>query len=461
MKVLVIEDETSFRNVVESQMAKEEIDVVGVGTVRDGLEQLESLAFDLLITDLRLPDGDGLEVVRAMREKGIEIPVLLMTAYASVSTAVAALQAGASDYLIKPVRVPDLIRRARQIFELDQLKRENNFLKQIVQQSTTRYWFPETAAGQHVKQMLAKVSKTDLTVLITGESGTGKGMTARMIHNLSSRAERPLVPVNCGAIPETLVESELFGHVKGAFTGADKAKDGLFVGANGGTLFLDEIGELPLPMQVKLLHAIEEKTVRPLGSSRSREVDVRIIAATNRNLEDMVQKGTFRMDLYYRLNIFEIHLPPLRQQRSAMPAAIDFILQRYRQNYQLKDIQLDNDAESLLLNYNWPGNLRELENVLERAILLCENNRITRWDLPPNVIGDGGASAAPPSIAEAGGGDGWASSFVGGFREQVAAFERALITNAISAADGDRRAAAQRLGIGLSTLYRKLEDVVD
>jgi len=256
--------------------------------------------------------------------------------------------------------------------------------------------------------------------------------------------------VNCGAIPETLMESELFGHVKGAFTGAEKAKDGLFVGANGGTLFLDEIGELPLPMQVKLLHAIEEKMVRPLGGNHARKTDVRIIAATNRNLEQMVQAGTFRMDLYYRLNVFEINLPPLRQQMAVFPTAVEFVLARYRANHQMQNLRIDPEAEALMRAYSWPGNLRELENVLERAVLLCEDNVITRWDLPASVAGSGATVPATIETTTVDAG--------GSLRDQVASFERKLILQAIQAAGGDRRIAARNLGLGLSTLYRKLEE---
>ncbi|WP_448192925.1 sigma-54-dependent transcriptional regulator [Azospirillum sp. sgz301742] len=451
MRILVVEDEVSFRQVLIEQMGKDGIEGVGVGTAEEALALLPDGGFDILLTDLRLPDREGVEILRAMREQGIDIPALLMTAYASVSTAVSALQAGAADYIIKPARVPDLIRRLRQIHELDQLKRENQLLRKIIQQEPGRYWFPDTADGHQIKQMLGKVSRTDLTVLITGESGTGKGMTARLIHSLSARADKPFIPVNCGAIPETLVESELFGHVKGAFTGADKVKDGLFVGASGGTLFLDEIGELPLSMQVKLLHAIEEKVVRPLGGSHSRKTDVRIIAATNRNLEQMVSAGTFRMDLYYRLNIFEVAMPPLRQQMSVFAAAVEFILARYRANHQMDSLRIDPEAEALMRAYQWPGNLRELENVLERAVLLCEDNTITKWDLPPSVSG---ASAGMPAMTEAA----VPIDPDGSLKDQVASYERKLILSAIQAAGGDRRIAARNLGLGLSTLYRKLEE---
>ncbi|MCR6631098.1 MAG: sigma-54 dependent transcriptional regulator [Magnetospirillum sp.] len=448
MKILVIEDETAFRQVLEAQMVKEGMEATGVGRAEDGLRALEQQDFDVVVTDLRLPDRDGIEVVKEIRHRGYDVPVLLMTAYASVSTAVAALQSGAADYLIKPVRVPDLIRRVMQIHELEQLKRENTLLRRIVQQDSKKYWFADTPAGNCVSQIVAKVSNTDMTVLITGESGTGKSMTARLIHSMSARAEHPLVLVNCGAIPESLVESELFGHVKGAFTGADKAKDGLFVGAHGGTLFLDEIGELPLAMQVKLLHVIEEKVVRPLGASRERPIDVRIIAATNRNLEQMVQDGTFRMDLFYRVNIFQVSMPSLREQREAIPSAIDFVLKKLHPAGSTP-VRVMPEVMAALQSYPWPGNLRELENVLERASLLCEGGTIELRDLPPSIAGH--AAEAQVSMPV---------EYVPGrsFRDQVAAFERQLILHAIGDADGDRRVAARNLGVGLSTLYRKLEE---
>ncbi|MEO5374002.1 MAG: sigma-54 dependent transcriptional regulator [Alphaproteobacteria bacterium] len=450
MKVLIVEDETAFRQVVVAQMQKDGIDAVGVSLGREGLDELGRGDYDMVVTDLRLPDIDGLEVIKEMHSRGSEIPVLLMTAYASVATAVTALQSGAADYVIKPVRVPDLIRRVRQIHELDQLKRENTLLRQIVQQDVKNYWLPDTPGARRVKHAVTKISGSDITVLVTGESGTGKGMTAKLIHSLSARCDKPLVQVNCGAIPDTLVESELFGHVKGAFTGADKANDGLFVSANGGTLFLDEIGELPLNIQVKLLHAIEEKVVRPVGANRGREVDVRIIAATNRNLETMVQEGTFRTDLFYRLNVFQITIPALREQKEVIPSAVDFILNRFRTLHKRK-VQVADDAMDAMQAYSWPGNLRELENVLERALLLCDNGIISPAELPPSIVGHASAPAAT-TFDIAGG------SAVG-FRERVAAFERQLILQAIEEAGGDRRVAARNLGVGLSTLYRKLEEL--
>jgi two-component system response regulator AtoC len=443
MKVLVVEDETAFRQVLENQFAKDEIEATGVGTGKEALEALAKGDFDVVVTDLRLPDIDGIEIIRQTRNGGNEVPFLLMTAYASVKTAVSALQTGAADYLVKPVRVPDLVRRVKQIYDLDRLKRENTLLRRIVQHETKKYWLPDTAASQNIKQLIAKVSNTDLTVLICGESGTGKGMTARLIHATSDRADKPFVAVNCGAIPENLVESELFGHVKGAFTGADKNQDGLFVAATGGTLFLDEIGELPPAVQVKLLNAIEEKAVRPVGATRDRVVNVRIIAATNRNLEKMVEEGTFRRDLFYRLNVVQIILPPLREQKEALDSAVQFIVDKYRAQYNLRDTDIDQSAWDFLMGYNWPGNFRELDNVLERALLLCDNGHVTPKDLPAAVQNRDG----PGEVC-----------LVGSFKERVAAFEKQIIMQAIQGAGGDRRLAAENLGIGLSTLYRKLEE---
>jgi len=448
MKVLIAEDETAFRQVLESQMKKEGMRAVGVGNAADALAAVDDGDFDVVVTDLRLPDQDGLDIIRQIRERGHEVPVLLMTAYASVQTAVAALKAGAADYLIKPVRVPDLIRRVQQIHELNALKRENRLLKKIVQQEDKGYWLPATEVGEQINRMVTKVAGTDLTVLITGESGTGKGVTARLLHSLSNRSERPFVPVNCGAMPEQLVESELFGHVKGAFTGADKAKEGLFVAAEGGTLFLDEVGELPPAMQVKLLHAIEEKEVRPVGANRGRSVDVRIVAATNRNLEEMVRDGSFRMDLYYRLNIFQIDMPPLRSHGAALEDAVEFILDRYRRNHNTRDLRLSPEALALMRNYAWPGNLRELENVLERAVILCQDNVITPRDLPTSVAARESGQRASGFVEHGG----------STLRERMAAFERHIILQAVEEAAGDRRAAARNLGVGLSTLYRKMEE---
>jgi two-component system response regulator AtoC len=295
-----------------------------------------------------------------------------------------------------------------------------------------------------VERLVNKVAPTSSTVLITGESGSGKGMLARMIHEQSTRNTGPFVPVNCGAIPEQLLESEFFGHTRGSFTGADRARKGLFLEADGGSLFLDEIGELPMTMQTKLLHVIEERQVRAVGSDQLRRIDTRILVATNRDLPKMVEQGIFREDLYFRLSMFQITLPPLRDRHTDLRDFVHFLLGHGRDLDPAKAFQLDADAEAILLAYPWPGNLRELDNVINRARILAENNRITVSDLPPTLVGN----------APVGGNDGDTGQTT--LRLQLRRHEIKLLQEAIAAAEGDRRAAAQKLGISLSSLYRKI-----
>jgi two-component system response regulator AtoC len=442
MKLLLIEDELAQRQILESELIRLGNDVVAVGTGGEAVAQLERGEFDAVVTDLKLPDFDGIEVVRQTRESGNDIPILVITAYASLETAISALQVGATDYLIKPIRVPDLARRLEQIHDLDRLKRENRLLREVIRQDTKSYWFAETPAGHHVRQLIGKVGNTDLTVLITGESGTGKGMTARLLHSVSPRANGPFMSVNCGAMPETLVETELFGYTRGAFTGATKSRDGLFVAASGGALFLDEISALTIAMQAKLLHALEERSVRPIGSTTDRPVDLRIIVATNCNLEGMVKEGSFREDLLFRLNVFEIPLPPLREQREAIPSAVEYFVGKHAGRHSPQAISIAPEVWDRFSGYDWPGNLRELENVIERAVVLCEGGVITLSDLPPALQFSSDASHG---------------SMRGTLKERVEGFERLTILQALEAADGDRRRAAEELGIGLSTLYRKLD----
>jgi two-component system response regulator AtoC len=366
----------------------------------------------------------------------------VITAYASLKTAIAALQVGATDYLIKPVRIADLVRRLQQIGDLDRLHRENRLLRRVIQQNASSYWFSETPAGENIRRLVSKVGATDLTVLINGESGTGKGVTARLLHAVSPRADGPFVSVNCGGIPDALIESELFGYVKGAFTGANRSQKGLFAAASGGTLLLDEISSLALPMQAKLLHAIEEKSVRPVGSTTDQPVDLRIIAATNRDLEGMVQEGGFREDLFFRLSVFQLYLPPLREQREAIPTAVEYFLNKHGGRHPASAIKIVPEVWDRFSSYDWPGNLRELENAIERALVLCEEGVITPADLPPALQFTPGTR---PAIAH------------GTLKERTAAFERLSILQTIEMVGGDRRRAAGVLGIGVSTLYRKLE----
>ncbi len=443
MRLLIVEDERALRQILNVELTRENHEVVAVGTGSDALKAIDGDDFDLVVTDLRLPDMEGIDIVRRTRESGNPMPFLVMTAYASVAKAVAALKAGAADFLIKPIRVPDLARRIQQIHDLGRLNRENRLLKRLIQHETRSYWLADNDSGRKARQLISKVSGTDMTVLIDGESGTGKGVTARLIHAASRRADGPFVPVNCAAIPEALMESELFGYRRGAFTGADRPHEGLFVSASGGTLFLDEISEMSPAMQAKLLHAIEEKSVRPLGSTRELPVDARILAATNRDLERLVGQGRFRGDLLYRFNIFQIHLPPLREQMGELRSAAEFFLAKHTRHLPDRPIKFDEAVWDALAVHDWPGNLRELENIIERALVFCDGPRIYLSDLPAAF-----QTRVQPDMGPT----------TGGLKERVRVFERQTIIQAVEDSGGDRRAAAKALKISLSTLYHKLNE---
>jgi two-component system, NtrC family, response regulator AtoC len=366
-----------------------------------------------------------------------------------VDTALDAMKAGAFDYMIKPLRSEELLQRVAQIADLRGLRGENEALRKLVVGKSDDRCAAVSTSMKTLDRLVAKVAPTDSTVLITGESGTGKGVIARAIHQQSLRAGEPFIPVNCGAIPENLLESEFFGHTKGAFTGADRARKGLFLEADKGTIFLDEIGELPLELQVKLLHVLEAKEIRALGGEQVRKINVRILAATNRDLREMVAAGRFREDLFFRISGFHVTLPPLRERREDIPPLIHYLLTRGSERFGVSGkLAIEPDAEEILIAYDWPGNVREIENVLQRATILADEGRITVADLPPHIT-PATPVGTPGDPQRAGGGS---------LREQVRDYEHSLILRAIDDCAGDRRTAAQRLGIGLSSLYRKLEE---
>ena len=452
LQILVVEDEPAIRQVVSAQLKKAGHTVEQAGDAEAALERLARGDIDIALSDIKLPNMSGIDLLRQARASNIDTAFIMMTAFASVDTAIEAIKAGAADYMIKPLNHDELLHRLSKVSDLRGLRAENRVLRRLVLGSNQEVFGFNSPAMREMEHMAAKVARTNSTVLITGESGTGKGVVARLIHQQSPRADGPFIPVNCGAIPENLVESEFFGHTKGAFTGADKVRKGLFLEADTGTIFLDEIGELPLSLQVKLLHVIEQKAVRAVGSEQSRAVDVRIVAATNRDLVEMVAQGKFREDLYFRLSVFHILVPPLRERRQDLAALIDFVLQRNVRRLGSGGIkpQLDTGVEELLVNYGWPGNVRELENVLDRALILADDYRISSADLPPAISKLG--NNLPPISKE------FDSS--GSLREQVRKFETYLILKTIEDTGGDRRAAAQKLNIGVSSLYRKLEEVV-
>ncbi len=448
LQILVIDDEPAIRQILAATLTRAGHAVDTAGSGREGLMRLAKGDVEVALCDINMPDLTGIEVVREARTAGVDTTFIMMTAFSSVDTAVEAMKAGATDYMIKPLRSEELLQRLGQIADLRGLRGENEALRKLVVGRSDDRCASVSASMKQLDRLVAKVAPTDSTVLITGESGTGKGVIARAIHQQSQRSSAPFIPVNCGAIPENLLESEFFGHTRGAFTGADRARKGLFLEADRGTIFLDEIGELPLELQVKLLHVLEAREVRPLGSEQVRKINVRIIAATNRDLKQMVTDGKFREDLFFRISGFHVTVPPLRERREDIPALIRYLLARGSERFGVQGkLGLDAEAEELLVSYDWPGNVRELENVLQRATILAEDGRITLADLPPNIMPATPAGSAAP-----------AATGRGLLREQVRDFEHSLIVRAIEDCGGDRRQAAQRLGIGLSSLYRKLEE---
>lgn len=447
-QIIVIDDELAIRQVLSSSLRQHGYEVEDFGNGEDALERLIKGDIDIAICDIHMPGMSGIDLMRKATALGIDTTFLLMTAFASIDSAIEAMKLGAFDYMMKPVHTEEVLHQIRQVSDVRGLRTENRLLRSIVLGEKENRCRLESSSQQDIQRMVDKVALTDSTVLVTGESGTGKGVVARTVHKQSVRCNESFIPVNCGSIPENLMESELFGHTKGAFTGADRLKKGLFVEADKGTIFLDEIGELPLKMQVKLLHVLEDKKVRPLGSEKSKQVDVRIIAATNRDLKSMVDKGEFREDLYFRLNVFHMHIPALRERKDDIINLVHFFLARDASRLAKRhDISLDVEVENELLTYSWPGNIREVENVISRALILADSDTITTKDIPSHIVGEHISENVNPGLQ---------SNM--GLREQLRAVEHSLITKAIDRASGDRQMAARELGIGQSTLYRKLEE---
>lgn len=446
MHVLIIDDEAALRQILVSMVSRAGYTVDTAECVREAAGKLVRGDVDVALCDIRMPDGDGIDLVRTIRTTGIDTQFIMVTAFASMETAVDALRAGATDYMLKPINREDLLHRLAKIDTLRGLKAENRALRRLVGEGKGMFHFCAPKMAE-VERLVSRVAVTDSTVLIAGESGTGKGVVARSIHEQSQRSEAPFIPINCSAIPENLIESELFGHTKGAFSGADRARKGLFTQADHGTLFLDEIGEMPLHMQAKILHVIEDKEVRPVGSEQSRRVDTRILAATNRDLLDLVRQGTFREDLYFRLAKFIITIPPLRERQEDMPRLIRHVIQNMTGAGKMVP-GLDPDAEEILCGYPWPGNVRELENVINRAFILSDGGKIEVSDLPPDI-----ARQLP---VQTNGSNARVSADT--LRDQMRRLEADLIFRAMEECKNDRRLVAQRLDIGLSSLYRKLED---
>jgi two-component system response regulator PilR (NtrC family) len=385
--LLIVDDEASILDFLSMLFESEGFAVDVARSAADAQRTLAARSFDLVLCDILMPDGNGLDLLREIKSGSPSTAVVMMTAYTSTKTAIEAMKLGAYDYVSKPFDVEELKIITQKALERAELVDENVYLRRELEQKYTfNNIIGKSPRMQAIFALVERIARTTSTVLVHGESGTGKELIARAIHFASPRAGRRFLSINCGALPENLLESELFGHERGAFTGAVREKKGLFQEADRGTLFLDEIGELTPPMQVKLLRALQEKTVRKVGGNQEEPVDVRVITATNQNLESRLATGEFREDLYYRINVLPIHLPPLRQRREDIPLLVDFFLQKYSRQMDLPTRQISVEAMRLLEGYDWPGNVRELENVIERALALSHAETISTRDLPAQLL---------------------------------------------------------------------------
>ncbi len=461
-RILVIEDDDTVRDVLRTFLTDKGFDVCVAVSGEKGLETLRSDRFDLVITDLIMPGISGMDVLKEVMASKMSTPVLVMTAFGSVQTAVEAIRIGAFDYLTKPFNLDELMIVLDKALAVSKLQKENVMLKM---QLKKKYEFKELIGDsgpmQRVYELIEKIADTDSTVLITGESGTGKELIAKTIHyNNTARAAGPFVPLNCAAIPRDLLESELFGHEKGAFTGAVNARMGRFELAQAGTLFLDEVGELDPSLQVKLLRVLQEREFERVGGVKTIKVDVRILAASNKDLEKATKDGSFREDLFYRLNVIPLHLPPLRSRVDDIPLLTAHFIQQFSQKRKREPFAIAPDAMESLMQYQWPGNVRELENLIERLSILVSGPVIRRSDLPEKLhqAAPGGASAEEPTTA---GRMQPVSCEIGdsgiNLNEMVSSMERQLIRKALERTGGVRSKAAQLLGLNRTTLLEKMK----
>jgi len=390
-KILLVDDNKSNIELMKVILSEEGFNVVTSSDSQDALRKLKRDNFDLVITDFLMPPGiDGIELTQEIKKKWPGTEVIILTAYGDIDSAVRAIKSGAYDFIQRPINNDILILKVKRALHNRFLNTELDKIKKIIQQDF-EIQYKIVGISKSIRTILDNIriiASTDSTVLITGESGTGKELVARTIHHLSNRRNQNFVAVNCGAIPETLLESEFFGYKKGAFTGADFDKSGLFQEANNGTIFLDEIGELPLQLQVKLLRVLQEREIRPLGSNSSIKVNVRVIAATNKNLQSLIEEGKFRSDLYYRLNVVNIHVPPLRERHDDIPLLANYFLAKFSHKYNKNVVGFSNIVMDSFIKYDWPGNVREMENVIERAVILARKNTIEATELPEEIFGN-------------------------------------------------------------------------
>ncbi len=453
-RILTVDDEPIILSLLNKILLAEGYEVKPASNGETAKDLLTAERFDLLISDINMAPVDGMELLRFVREKSPDTGVIMLTAYGTVATAVEAMKMGAFDYITKPFKLDELQLTVRRALEYQNVLAENQGLKsQLQAKHRLENIIAESAGMRKVCQMVERVAPTNTTVLIYGESGTGKELVAQALHSYSPRKKKNFLPINCAALPEPLMESEMFGHVKGAFTGATATKEGLFEAANGGTLFLDEIGSMPMNIQSKLLRVLQDNQIRKVGGTENITVDVRVIAASNEKLEDLIAQTRFREDLYYRLSVIAIEIPPLRErQEDILPLARHFMLKELGPDKQLP--AMDHKVEAILENYTWPGNVRELENVIQHALTFAQGNTITADFLPAKIV-----TAVEANLKD-GGLVNRAEEYKGkSLKAFLRAKEKDYLMNVIAKMGGDKEKAAKALNISMATLYRKLPDI--
>ncbi|GLQ33672.1 sigma-54-dependent transcriptional regulator [Litoribrevibacter albus] len=447
--VLIIDDEPDIRELLDITLMRMGLDATLAENVQQAKEHLQAQSFDLCLTDMNLPDGNGIDLVAHIQEHYPDTPVAVITAYGSMETAITALKAGAFDFVSKPIDLKHLRDLVQSALKLPSSEKNTKTLKHVTQEPTaaTSKILGESKAVQLLRKQVAKLARSQAPVYIHGESGSGKELAAKLIHDLGPRSEGPFIAVNCGAIPSELMESEFFGHKKGAFTGATENKEGFFQAANGGTLFLDEVADLPLAMQVKLLRALQEKSVRPVGEQKEISIDVRILSATHKDLSAEVDLGHFRQDLFYRINVINLNVPSLRERQEDITLLASYMLDKIASEWQMDQIELDPSAMAELQNYPFPGNIRELQNILERAYTLCEDDVIRVEDLQlPTTKSKTMNDASEVDITE-----------IESLDHYLESIEKKAIQQALEETRWNKTAAAKRLGITFRALRYKLK----
>ncbi len=450
-RVLIIDDEENMRHMLKVMLERAGYKAEGAVDGIDALQQMEKIFFDFVLCDIRMPRMDGMTFLKNAKEKYPDKTYIMMSAFGSIETALEAMKVGAYDYVSKPFKTDEVLLTLRKAEERERLKEENLRLKTRVEEIEQKYTFENIIARSkamtHVFDLVRKVADHKTTVLITGESGTGKELIARALHNSGSRASNPLVAINCGGIPENLLESELFGYKKGAFTDAGKDHTGHFEKADGGTIFLDEIGELPLPLQVKLLRVLQEQEVTPLGGAGPKKIDVRIIAATSKDLKQEVEAGKFREDLFYRIDVMTVHLPPLRERSEDIPLLVGYFIDLFNRKLHKNIEGLSSEAMPILMDYEWPGNVRELENLIERAVLLAPDRWITPRELPSDMT-----QRSQETLSETVPDDSLS------IKKASKRLESSLIEKALRVTNGNKSHAARILEISRPMLLAKIKE---